>query len=173
MADAVYTPEEIIEVWAVPASAIADLDAPTVDELTSGTRITGFVTDGPPSPSGTNFVDAGTLLSGFQAQAASTYGGGSGTFTILRKRDDQTTDESADDAYNLFERGSLFVFAIYDYGVSGDNGRPEAGDVVSLYPFEVGNRAPVRTRGSLMVANVDVAFNDLPHENVDVVAGSS
>lgn len=165
MADVVYTPQEIVEVYIV--NTISNLDAPTVTELNAGTRLTDFITDGPPAPAGSNFVPAGTLASGFESQAASTYGGGSGAMTILNKRDTTTTDATADDAYSALPRGTVTNLVVAAYGVTTGT-TFSAGDVVSIYPIEVANRSRQITRGQLVASTIDVAFNDLPHENVVV-----
>lgn len=166
MAQVPYDPVEVAEVYFV--SSIADVEAPTTAELNAGTRITDFLTDGPPNPAGANFLDAGTLASGFQSQVASTYGGGSGTMTVLAKRDTTTTDDSADTAFNLFPRGTVGYLAVAPYGVSGASNAFAVGDTVTILPIEVGNRGRVITRGQLAVANIDVAFNGLPTENFDL-----
>jgi len=170
MAEAVYTPQEVVEVYFVASGGITSLTAPSAAELNAGTRITDYLTDGPPNPAGANFVNAGTLASGFEAQAASTYGGGSGTMTVLSKRDDTTTDASADDAFSLFPRGTLGYLVVAPYGVGGASNEFAADDVVSIYSIEVANRGKTISRGQLVVCPIDIAFNAVPNENVTCVA---
>lgn len=167
MANVPYDPVEIAEVYIV--TTISDGSAPTVTELNAGTRLTDFITDGPPSPAGSNFLDAGTLASGFQSQVASTYGGGSGTMTILKKRDSASAGSaSADTAFAALPRGTVTNLVVAPYGTTGSSNNFAAGDVVCVYPIEVGNRADNLSRGSLATASIDIAFNDLPDINVAV-----
>ena len=161
-----YDPVEIAEVY---YAASVTLAAPTTAELNAGTRITDFITDGPPNPAGSNFLDAGTLASGFQAQVASTYGGGSGSFTVLKKRDTTTTDDTADTAYNLFPRGTVGYLIVAPYGVGGASNQFAVGDTVTIIPIEVGNRGNTIIRGQLATATIDVAFNGVPNENYDLL----
>ena len=158
---------EIAEVYFVSSLTLA---APTTTEINAGTRLTDFITDGPPSPAGSNFLDAGTLASGFQTQVASTYGGGSGSFTVIRKRDTTTTDDSADDAFNLFPRGTVGYLVTAPFGVSGASNAVAVGDTVNVYPIEVGNRAENISRGALSTGTIDVAFNDLPTIGYELAA---
>ena len=166
MADVKYTPQEVVEVRFV--TAIANTATPTAAELNAGTRITQFLVDGPPNPAGSNFVDAGTLESGFETQVPSTYGGGSGTMTVLRIRDTADTDDVSDVAYNLFPRGTVGFIVVAPYGVGGAAFAFAIGDDVSIYPIEVANRGVTISRGQLMSAAIDVAFTGLPVENVAV-----
>lgn len=166
MAEVPYDPVEIAEVFFV--SSFSDYTAPTTAEVNAGTRITQYLTDGPPNPAGSNFIDAGTLASGFQSQVASTYGGGSGTMTGQKIRDTATTDDTADDFFALFPRGTVGYLVVAPYGVSGTSNAAADGDTVTVLPVEVGNRGTTITRGQLAVTTVDVAFNGLPAENVDL-----
>lgn len=166
-----YTPQEVVEV--VFCTAFADPENPTVAEANAGTRITHFLTDGPPAPAGSSFVDSGDLSSGFQSQVASTYGGGSGTMTVKVKRDTTTTDASADTAVALFPRKTVGFLVEAPFGVSGV--APDlfaAGDVVTIKAIEVGNdvaAARTNTRGALQVAPVELAFTALPITDVALV----
>lgn len=173
MTDVKYTPQELVEVYFVASGGIADLDAPEVGELNAGTRITQFLQDGPPAPAGSNFVNSGTLDSGFEEQVASTYGGGSGTMTTVAKRDDTTTDDSADTIIGLLPRGTVGYLVEAPYGVDGASNAFAVGDDVTIKPIEVANdpgAARVISRGNLVTIPVDLAFNGLPHVNVAVVA---
>lgn len=172
MADVAYTPEEIVEVYWV--TTIANPAAPTVTELNAGTRLTDFLTDGPPSPSGSNFVNAGTLASGFEAQVASTYGGGQGTMTIRRKRDTTAPGkDSADTVFTLLANGTVGYLVTADYGTTGTPpARFGVGDDVCVYTVQVGNRGKTTTRGSLMDSPIDIAFLEEPHINVAVTSGA-
>lgn len=163
-----FDPVELAELYFVPT--IANTDAPTTTELNAGTRLTDFVTDGPPSPAGSNFIDAGTLASGFQVQVASTYGGGSGTLTVIRKRDTTTNDDSADDAFNALPRGTVGYLVVAPFGVSGASNAFAIGDTVEVYPIEVANRASVTTRGQLATGSIDLAFNGLPNIGYELAA---
>lgn len=170
MAEVPFDPVEIVEVYFVADGSIADTDAPTSTELNTGTRITDFLTDGPPNPAGSTFIDAGTLASGFATQVASTYGGGSGQMTVIVKRDTTTTDDTADTAYNLFPRGTVGHLAVAPYGVGGTANDFASGDTITLLPIEVGNRQRNISRGSLHTATIEVAFNGLPNENYDLAS---
>lgn len=167
-----YTPQEIVEVFFV--TTIAVLTAPTVAELNAGTRITQFLTDGPPAPAGSSFVSSGDLSSGFESQVGSTYGGGSGTMTVKVKRDTTTQDASADTAVALFPRGTVGYLVEAPFGVTTP-ATPAfgAGDVVTIKAIEVANdvaAARVLTRGNLAVAPVEIAFTALPNTDIVVVA---
>lgn len=171
MANVKYTPQELVEVRFAASGSIADLDAPTAAEVNAATRITQFLQDGPPAPAGSNFVNSGTLDSGFEEQVASTYGGGSGTMTTVAKRDDTTTDDSADTLIGLLPRGTVGYLVEAPYGVGGSNNDFAAGDVVTIKPIEVANdpgAARVISRANLVTVPVDLAFNGLPHVNVTV-----
>lgn len=169
MADVKYTPQEVVKV--IFATTIADTSAPTVAEVNGGTDITAYLVDGPPMPQGSQFVDAGTLESGFQSQVPSTYGGGSGTMTVVRYLDDADPGDDAQDvAYNLFPRGTSGYLIVAPYGLSGLAGIAATGDHVSIYPIVVANRGQTISRGQLVTAAIDIAFVDLPDENVDVKA---
>lgn len=168
MANVPYDPVEVAEVYIV--TTISDASAPTVSEVNAGTRLTDFITDGPPPPAGSNFLDAGTLASGFQSQVASTYGGGSGTMTILKKRDSASAGSSAaDTAFAALPRGTVTNLVVAPYGTTGSSNNFGIGDVVCVYPIEVGNRSDNLSRGSLATASIDIAFNDEPNINVAVV----
>lgn len=178
MAGVPYTPQEIVEIFWAPDGSVADFDAMTEVEAQSLTRITQFLREGIPSPAGSQFVDAGTLASGFQAQVASVYGGGSGDFNVVRYRDPQTPgDDSEDVAFALFSRRTTGNFVVYPYGVSDtsdpNDPLPEEGDTYTSYPVEVGNRGEPIARGELMVGTISVAFNGLPHELKQVVGGGT
>src|SRR5690606_34108546 len=104
--------------WADPGMVV-DFDAITETEAQSLIRVTDFLQQGLPSPAGSQFVDAGTLASGFQAQVASVYGGGSGDFNVIRKRDPQSPGSAAADiAFALFARRTVGAFVVFPYGVS-------------------------------------------------------
>jgi len=167
MAEVPFDSVEIAEVYFVATLTLA---APTTTELNAGTRLTDFITDGPPSPAGSNFLDAGTLASGFQSQVASTYGGGSGTFTILRKRDTTTNDDSADDGYNALPRGTVGYLVVAAFGNSGATNLFAVGDTVDVYPIEVANRAPNVARGALATGSIDLAFNGIPTQGYELAA---
>lgn len=170
MADVAYTPEEIVEVYWV--STIANTAAPTATELNAGTRLTDFLVDGPPNPSGSNFVNSGTLASGFESQVPSTYGGGQGTMTIRRKRDTTAVGkDNADTVFTLLANGTVGYLVTADYGLTGTApNRFAAGDDVCVYTVQVGNRGKTVTRGSLMVAPIDIAFLEEPEINVAVAS---
>lgn len=166
MAEVPFDPVEIAEVWFMTTAS--DYTTPTTAEVNAGVRLTPYLTDGPPTAAGSNFIDAGTLSSAFQSQAASTYGGGSGTMTVRKIRDTTTTDDTADDGYTTFPRGTVGYLVVAPYGVGGASGQVAVGDTVDILPIEVGNRAPVITRGSLAVGQIEIAFNNPIVQNYDL-----
>lgn len=168
MAEIAYTPEEVVEIWFVPT--LTAPAAPSAAEIAAGTRLTAFATDGGEWPFAGNFVNSGTLISGFESQVPSTRGGQNGSLTLIRKRDTATQDATADDAYELLTRGTVGYFVVADYGVSGVSGAPATGDVLHVYEIEIGSRQPVRTRGSLMTFDIQFAFLSEPNENVVAAA---
>lgn len=151
-------------------STAADYTAPTAAEVNAGVRLTPFLTDGPPPAAGSNFLDAGVLSAAFQSQAASTFGGGSGTMTVRRVRDTATTDDTADDGYLALPRGTIGFLVVAPYGVGGAAGAVAIGDTVDIYPIEVGNRASNISRGALATGSIDLAFNNPIEQNYDIAA---
>ena len=170
-----FTPQEIVEIYWAAAGTVVDFDAMTETEAQSLVRVTDFLQQGLPSPAGSQFADAGTLASGFQTQVASVYGGGSGDFNVIRKRDPQSPgSDAADIAFALFARRTVGTFVVFPYGVSDttdpSDPLPEEGDVYTAYPVEVGNRGEPIARGELMIGVISIAFNGVPHELKQVVA---
>lgn len=168
MATVPYEPSGVAEVHIV--LSYSDYTTLTTAEINAGTRATGYITDGPPSPSGASFLDSGTLLSKVASQVASTSGGGSGTMTVRKIRDTTTTDDTADTVYNLLPTGTVGVFAVFPYGAGGASGAAAVGDTIDAIPFEVGNRQPILSKGALAVGQIELAFNDTVVQNYDLAS---
>lgn len=151
-------------------TSYSDYTTPTAAEVNAGVRATGYITDGPPSPSGATFIDSGTLLSKVASQVAGSSGGGSGTMTIRRIRDTTATTDTADDLYNALPTGTVGVFVVAVYGVGGSNGEVAVADTVDVIPFEVGNRQPITSKGALAVGQIELAFNDTVVQQYDIAS---
>src|SRR5690606_31048022 len=114
-----FTPQEVVEIYWAATGSVADFDAMTETEAQSLIRLTPVLREGIPSPAGAQFADAGTLASGFQAQVASVYGGGSGDFNVVRYRDPQNPGSAASDtAFVLFARRTVGHIVTFPYGVT-------------------------------------------------------
>lgn len=155
-----YIPAGNSEVWLVPT--IASQAAPTAAEMNAGTRLTGFIRGGVSVDFSSQLVETGTLLSGFNSQAAGTFGGGTNTISgILR-------DNTADTAWTALPRGTTGYLAVQRGVSTGESWA--AADVVSIYPWEVVARKPGDlSRDQLDTFDVDFAITAVPSENVAVV----
>jgi len=106
-------------------TTIADINAPTVAEITAGTNLTSHITkDGVNFTTSGNRVDTPGIDATFDAQVAGSWGA---TGALKMFRDD--TDET--DTWDTFSQG------LNGYVLIGRFGSVAATEVVEVYPVEV------------------------------------
>lgn len=142
-----------LEAYYVPA--IADKTAPTVAEMTAGTRLTPSLTADGVQPNHTENTVSTDMLSGFIKQSIGTEGV---TFNLRMLRDFET---STDTVYDLFdERGKDGFLVLSDTGAG-----QTAGDVVEVYPAQFGRRKRAQSGANAhnaftVMCTVDDDFDD-------------
>lgn len=147
---------ENAEVWWVPA--VATVAAMTVTEGDAGTRLTDFISGGFQADFSSNLVDTGTLLSGFNSQAAGTFGGGTNTVTGL------LYDDTTNTAWTTLPRGTAGFFVVSLQGTANQSGASWAtGNEYDLFAAEVVSRTyPDLTRDTLVTFDVEYAITSAP-----------
>lgn len=117
--------------WIPGEAAVANIEAPTVAEIGTGTQLSPFTTrTGVQITFNGQLVDSATIDDLFDAQIAGTWGG-EAELTMFR-------DFPADIAWNLFDHGDLGFLVV---GRNGSNS--VAADKVEVYPVQAMQPLPV------------------------------
>lgn len=104
---------------------IADIQAPTVSEISAGTPIPRITKDGVNPPQNQNTVDGAGIDDTYDSENVGTWGGGPFELTIFRDDTDET------DTYDLFVYGLTGFLVIGRFG-SNDT----SSDKVEVWPAE-------------------------------------
>ena len=159
-----FIPDGVLEV--VLATAVADMEAPTLAEVTAGTRATGFLRS-LSTPLEGSVVDISDVSSRFNKTTAGTYGGQEASMEFYR---DDT--QANDTMWNLLPRGTTVYALIARRGGSGTGGIITTGDYVDVWKLEVVTRNPADySRNEPTGFMVSCAVPEEPQEDV-TVAGS-
>lgn len=142
--------------------SIASKAAPTVAEITAGTRISGFLTkDGLDIPFQQNTVDNADLEDTFDSKAVGTYGG---DITLTMKR-----NNSADTAWNLAVYATA-GFLVVRRGIAVATAIA-ASQKVEVYPGQMHEPVPVPTAtNELAKFKLLIAVTDQPNLKATVAA---
>jgi hypothetical protein len=115
------------------ATAVANIEAPTLAEITAATDLTPYITkDGVVLGFTENRVDNAGIASAFDAQNIGSHGA-QPALTMFRDTEDET------DTWDLLQRGDE-GFLIRSF-----NGPAITGSQVEVYPVEVGIRQPANS----------------------------
>lgn len=126
-------PNELTQVLFVADEGIADISAPTVTELESGTDLTPLVVSLEASTTG-NTVNTPALDSLFETTIPGTV---TATFTMEGYRDDTT-----DTLWDTLPRGTDGFIVIARFGFGGATvSDPASGDVIEVWPVTVVSRS--------------------------------
>lgn len=119
------------------ATAVADISAPTVAEITAATDITCFLTkDGFAPNINTNNVDSAALCDVYDGQIPGSFGA---DVTLTMFRDDATPE----DAWDLVVYGQTGFLIVEPFGEPGV--LPVAGDKVEVYEGAWHQKSPGNT----------------------------
>lgn len=129
-----FIPDGVLEV--VLAPDVDDMEAPTLAEVTAGTRVTGFLR-AMSTPLEGSIVDTPDVSSRFNKTVSGTYGGQEASMEFYR---DDTQEN--DTAWNLLPRGTTIYAIIARRGGTGTNGIIDTGDYVDVWELEVVTRNP-------------------------------
>lgn len=118
------------------ATAVADITAPTVAEITAATNITCFVTkDGLAPNISTNSVDSAALCETFDATIPGSWGA---DFSLTGFRDDDD-----DVLWDLAVYGSAGFLIIEPFGTP--DVLPSIGDKVEVWPATMNQKSPANS----------------------------
>jgi len=135
--------------FAVGATAVANIAAPTVAEITAAVRLTPYMTrNGLKRPQSGNTVDVADASSLFNKTGPGTYGGDALEYT--GHRDSKGSD---DDAWTTLPRGTIGFWIITDWGwaqaagtgLGTSGGTPTIGDRCEVWPGTIISREPADT----------------------------
>lgn len=142
----------------------ANLQAPTVAEITGSTNLTGFIISITAQSMG-NTVPTPNIDSLFETSVPGT---SQATFTA-----DMYRDDAADTGWTTLPRGTTGYFYISRYGGKGTGFAPTTGDSVEVWPVRIVSRT-----ASAMASNTAQTFTctasvpELPAEDAKVVAAA-
>ena len=122
----------------------ANLQAPTIAELTAAIDLTDLIVSINPTTTG-NTVPVPRLKSLFEPSVPGT---ASGQFTGDFYRDDED-----DAAWDLLPRNTVGVFYVSRFGGTGPEHRPDVGQGIEVWPVRVSSRA-----GSNLASNTAQTF---------------
>jgi len=161
MAKTIY--DEVAQIHFVPA--IADPDAPELQEIEAGVDLSCFLRPGGDwSPMEGSTVDAAVLCSRFNATVPGTYGGQ--PFVAVFTNDDEF---GGDVAWNALPRRTRGFFVTSFYQGSGTDGALDDGDIVNVWPGEVISRKRNSyARNELATFEVQFSVNPEPSEDVPI-----
>ena len=126
------------EAWLV--ETVADIDAPTVTEITAGDRITLFAPkDFLQWGKNQARVSGGDISTLYEAEEPGTW---TIATTVQLFRDEDGTDPVADGTIAL---GTVKYLVILPSGASGANGEPTDGDLAYVARFKFGQPTPANT----------------------------
>ena len=134
------------------APTIVDTSAPTTVELTAGTDVTPWLST-IDTPLDGDAVDSSDLSSAFNKTVAGTYGGNiSG---------EMYRDDTADTAWDLFDRDTEGYFVIRRFG--GSDVAWTAADVAEVYQVRIITKSPGSLdRNNVQMFGIDAAVLDEP-----------
>lgn len=151
------------QTWVGFTSTVAagDLE-PTAAEVTACTDLTPFLMSLNASSQG-NQVPTPSFDSLFETSITGT---SQATFTADFYRDD-----TADDAWDAFPRGTKGYIIISRFGGAGADQKPIAGDIVEVWPIEVVSRVAANMQNNaVQTFTVNCAVNVVPNEAAVVAA---
>lgn len=158
-----FIPDGVLEV--VLAPEIANMDEPTLVEITAGTRVTGFLRS-MSTPLEGSIVDTPDVSSRFNKTVSGTYGGQEASMEFYR---DDT--QANDTAWNLLPRGTVIYGIVARRGGTGVDGIIDTGDYVDVWKLEVVTRNPADyARNEPTGFMCSFAVPEEPVEDVTVVA---
>lgn len=144
------------------ATPPVSLSAPEESEVAAATPLTAFLISLNASSQG-NTVPTPDLDTKFEKSIGGTV---QASFTADFYRDDET-----DTAWETLARGTKGVMYVSRFGGTGENGIPETGDSVEVWPIEVTARtAGALTSNTAQTFTLTAACNEEPAENAAVVA---
>ena len=151
---------------------VADLCAPTADELSKAEDLTCFTMSVNASSTG-NTVPTPSLCSLFETTINGTV---SATF-----QGDFYRDNEDDKAWELLKRGACGIFIIKRFGAAADDCDPDSaagsqppadGDAIEVWPVKITSRtAAALSSGSVQMFSVTAAVTEVPCE--DAVAAAA
>ena len=127
------------EYWFVPT--ISDIDAPTVAEVTAGTRLTPEIAELNGLSFQNNPIPTPDMASTFAAQIA---GEDSADDTNIMFYEDDTTNP----ILTALAKGTVGYIVVMYAGVTGSNGEPAASDKCETWPCSVSSNARQHTAGN-------------------------
>lgn len=138
-----YQPNGRIAVIHCPS--VADISAPTVAELTAGTKFAKHMTrDGLNIPLSSKTIDTADAGSDYNSTEVGTWGGDPGTYTAYKY-----SLEAEDEAWNTLQRleSGVWVVAPNGFGVDAngfgsEENTPVAGERCMSYPMRVSIAVP-------------------------------
>jgi hypothetical protein len=152
------------QTWVGFATSVAVLTAPTEAEINAAIDITPLLMSLNASAQG-NQVPTPSFDSLFETSIVGT---SQATFTADFYRDDV-----ADDAWNLFPRGTKGFFIISRFGGTGTDQIPRNGDKCEVWPVEVVSRVAANMQNnSVQTFTINCAVNIVPAETA-IVSGVS
>jgi len=155
-------PNENTEVYFLLDIEDDDLN-PTAAEITSeGVRLTDFLVTLDASTTG-NTVPTPTFASLFETSISGTV---SATFTAEFYRDDEN-----DLAWETLPRGTNGYVVVSRFGFTGEDGAPDAGDDVEVWPLRLTARSAMAlTNNEVQRFGIEAAIPEEPNENAQVAA---
>lgn len=159
------TPDGVIRVFLV--DEIAELDAPTEEEIALGDEITNFITPtGLDTPEEGTDADASDLGAVRDKSVPATIGG---DMTVELYRDDGA-GTSSDEAWEATPRLKITNLVVFRFGLTDpDAEMPEDGDVCEITPVRISQRSNNRlVRGETMRFTVRFAVSG---DTVDAIVG--
>jgi len=158
-----FIPDGVLEV--VFATAVTDMSAPTLSEITAGTRATGFLRS-LSTPLEGSTVDISDVSSKYNKTTSGTYGGQEVTAEFYRD-----SDQANDTIWNLLPRGTVVYLIVARRGGGGVDGIIDTGDYVDVWKLEVITRNPSDySRNEPTGFMVSFAVPEEPVEDVTVAA---
>lgn len=148
--------------WVGFVPTLTDYTAPTAANITSATDLTPMLISLNASSRG-NSVPTPSFDSLFETSTAGT---SSATFDADFYRDDE-----ADTAWDLLPRGARGFFIVSRFGGTGANNKPQATDVVEVWPVQVTSRTMANmSNNTVQTFTVSCAVNEEPAEEATVAA---